>query len=48
MKLRVTPESMLQVTDVREICDSKRKSGYIFERSVISRKDRLYICARDL
>lgn len=35
MKLRVTPESMLQVTDVREICDSKRSP-------VISLKDRLY------
>lgn len=35
MKLRVTPESKLQVTDVREICDSKRSP-------VISLKDRLY------
>ena len=35
MKLRVTPESKLQVTDVREICDNKRSP-------VISLKDRLY------
>ena len=35
MKLRVTPESKLQVTDVREICDSKRSP-------VISLKDWLY------
>lgn len=35
MKLRVTPESKLQVNDVREICDSKRSP-------VISLKDRLY------
>ena len=35
MKLRVTPESKLQVTGVREICNSKRSP-------VISLKDRLY------